>query len=66
VRRQFPETFAQVVQIQEEIGPGSYLFRNRKTGVRFGLKDLPPGAGRHNTEVPSCSFICAEAEEEIA
>jgi hypothetical protein len=66
IRREFPETFAQVVQIQEEIGPNSYLFRNRKTGVRFGLKDLDPSAGRHSTEVPTCSFMCAQAEEDFA
>jgi hypothetical protein len=66
IRRDFPETFAQVIQIQEAIGPDSYMFRNRKTGIRIGLRDLDPNAGRHSTEIPSCSFICAEAEEDIA
>ena len=41
----FPADFAEVVQIQESIGPGAYLFRNRKTDERFGLKDLIPGVG---------------------
>lgn len=65
IRRDFPEVFAQVVQIQEAIGPGAYLFRNRKTGSRYGLKDLDPKAGRHTTELPACSFVCADAEEEF-
>lgn len=65
IRRVFPERFAQVVQIQESIGPGAYLFRNRHTGERFGLKDLKPGAGRHNEELPSCSFFCQMAEQDI-
>ena len=61
----FPDDFAEVIQIQESIGPGAYLFRNRETGERYGLKDLKPDAGRHNVEAPSCSFVCADAEEEI-
>jgi hypothetical protein len=65
VREVFPDRFAQVVQIQESIGPTSYLFRNRKTQERFGLKDLPLVAGRHDEELPSCSFFCALAEEEL-
>ncbi len=66
IRDVFPEKFAQVVQIQESIGPTSYLFRNRKTGERFGLKDLKIGAGRHDEPLASCSFFCAMAEEEFA
>ncbi len=65
VRDVFPEVFANVVQIQESIGPTSYLFRNRETGIRFGLKDLRVGAGRHDEPLPSCSFFCSMAEEEI-
>jgi hypothetical protein len=57
--------FNQVVQIQESIGPGAYTFRNRKTGERFGLKDLNPEAGRHKVELPSCSFICEEVDDEL-
>ncbi len=65
VRDIFPSVFQEVVQIQEAIGPSAYLFRDRKTGERFGLKDLRVGAGRHDEELPSCSFFCAMAEEEI-
>lgn len=65
IREVFPARFAQVVQIQEAIGPGAYLFRNRATGERFGLKDLKPGAGRHDELLPSCSFFCDMAEQDI-
>src|SRR6185312_15817254 len=41
VRDTFPDQFVQISQIQEEIGPGAYFFRDRKTGERYGLKDLP-------------------------
>lgn len=66
IREVFPERFAQVVQIQESIGAGAYLFRNRKTGERFGLKDLKPDAGRHDEPLASCSFFCDIAEQEFA
>lgn len=65
IREVFPERFAEVVQIQEAIGPGSYMFRNRKTGERFALKDLPVGAGRHDEPLPSCSIFCDLAEQDF-
>lgn len=64
VRRVFPDRFAEMVQIQEEIGPGAYFFRNRQTGERFGLQSLSPTAGRHDEPMPSCSFFCAMAEDD--
>src|SRR5208337_528582 len=64
IRDVFPDQFAKAVEIQESIGPGAYLFRDRKSGIRFGLKDLKRGAGRHNEELPSCSFLCDLAEQE--
>lgn len=63
IREVFPEQFAQMVQIQDAIGPGSYMFRNRDTGERYSLRDLKPGTGRHRAELPDCSFYCAMAEE---
>jgi hypothetical protein len=66
IRRDFPEQFVQIANIQEEIGPGAYLFRNRQTGGRFSLKDLDPEAGRYQDEPEiSCGFVCAMAEDEI-
>lgn len=66
VRRTFPADFEETVQIQESIGENAYFFRNRKTGERFGLKDLDPSSGRHDETVPDCSLFCAMAEEEIS
>jgi 3'-phosphoadenosine 5'-phosphosulfate sulfotransferase (PAPS reductase)/FAD synthetase len=65
VRRVFPDAFEETARIQDEIGPGSHFFRNRETGERFGLRALPPTAGRHDEPMPSCSFFCAMAEEEM-
>jgi hypothetical protein len=64
-RQVFPDDFIEVCEIQESIGPGAFMFRNRKTGERFSLRDLPVGVGRHDVAVPECSFFCAMAEEEI-
>lgn len=64
-RQVFPAEFVQISLIQESIGPGAYFFRDRDTGVRYGLKDLPPGKGRHDEPLPSCSFFCDLAEREI-
>jgi hypothetical protein len=67
IRRDFPEQFVQIANIQESIGPGANLFRNRKTGVRFSLKELDPTKGRYEDEPEiSCGFVCERAEREIA
>ena len=65
IRQDFPERFAEVMAIQESIGPGAYFFRNRKTGERYGLSQLQPGQGRHSEPLPSCSFFCEMAEQSI-
>lgn len=65
-RVDFPEQFEALCQIQDAIGPTSYLFRNRKTGVRFSLRDLPPTSGRHKEPDISCSAFCMMAEEDFA
>lgn len=63
IRVDFPERFAQVAEIERQIGPSAYLFRDRKTGERFSLTDLPPDKGRHQDEPEiSCSFHCEMAE----
>lgn len=67
IRRDFPDEFVQIANIQESLGPGANLFRNRKTGVRFSLRELDPDAGRYEDEPEiSCSFGCQLAEEDIA
>lgn len=64
VRRDFPEAFEAQAQVEDEIGPGAYLFRNRTTGVRYSLRDLDPNSGRHDEVLPACSAFCEAAEAE--
>lgn len=66
VRREQPDVFLEVSKIEEELGPGAYIFRNRKTGERFPLSKLDPSSGRHDEPAPECSFFCAEIEEELS
>lgn len=44
----------------------TYLFRNRKTGERYSLRQIPTGPARRNEALPSCSFFCEMAEMEYA
>jgi 3'-phosphoadenosine 5'-phosphosulfate sulfotransferase (PAPS reductase)/FAD synthetase len=62
----FPEQFNELADLQESIGPNAYLFRNRDTGERYSLRDIPPGPARRNEKLPSCSFFCELAEQEYA
>lgn len=67
IRRDFPQEFIQIAEVQESLGPGAYLFRDRTTGERYSLKDLPPDKGRYQDEPEiSCGFLCAMAEEEMS
>ncbi len=64
IRRDFPDEFEAIARIQDAIGPGAYLFRNRKTGERYSLRDLPPDKGRYQDELDiSCSVFCESAEK---
>lgn len=65
-REIFPDVFQSRMELQEYIGPNAYFFRNRKTGERYGLKDLKLGAGRHNEQLPECSLFCNLAEQELS
>ncbi len=64
-RKDFPENFVALAEVQKAIGPGAYLFRDRKTNVRYSLYDLPPDSGRHSEPDISCSVHCLMAEEDI-
>lgn len=66
VRRDFPEQFEELAAVQESIGPGAYLFRDRDTNVRFSLRELDPASGRHNEVLPDCGLMCFAAEFEYA
>lgn len=66
IRRDFPEDFEEMAQIEESIGPGARLLRHRSgplIGQRFYLRELPPDAGRYQDE-PSieCSASCELVE----
>lgn len=65
IRQDFPEEFEALCLVQDELGPGSYLFRNRHTGERFSLRELPDGPIRRNESLPACSFFCEMAEADI-
>jgi hypothetical protein len=66
IRRDFPEQFNAIADIQESIGPSAYLFRDRKTGARYSLRQLPPNKGRYKDEPTiSCGFQCEMAEAEM-
>jgi hypothetical protein len=64
IREDFPEQFEELAQVQDEIGPGAYIFRNRQTNERYSLRDIPAGPVRRNEKMPSCSFFCELAEQE--
>lgn len=63
VRVDFPERFEEMAAIEDGIGPTAYLMRDRKTGVRISLRQLPPDEGRHDVSVPECGFACLRAED---
>lgn len=66
IKEDFPAEFELLCQTQEAIGPGAFLHRNRKTQVRYSLRDIPHGPTRRNEALPSCSFFCETAEQEYA
>jgi hypothetical protein len=65
IREDFPEQFQLLCQVQDLLGPGSYLHRNRTTNERFSLRDLGEGTVRRNEKIPACSFFCEIAEADI-
>lgn len=69
VRREFPDDFEEMAQIEESIGPGARMLRHRSgplKGQRFWLRDLDPQAGRYQDE-PSieCGAACEVAETQF-
>lgn len=66
IRRDFPAQFEELASVQELIGPSAYLFRDRKTGERYSLRDLPPNKGRYQDEPDNeCGVMCELAEREL-
>lgn len=64
IKEDFPDQFEELCQVQDAIGPGAYLHRDRTTNIRYSLRDIPPGEARRNEKLPSCSFFCELAEQE--
>lgn len=63
IKEDFPQQFEELAQIQDEIGEGSWLWRDSKNaGNRISLRNLPEGKADRNEELPSCSFFCEMAE----
>lgn len=65
IREDFPKQFEALCAIQDDLGEGSYLFRNRTTNVRFSLRELGDGPVRRSEKLPSCSFFCELAEADL-
>lgn len=66
IREDFPAQFEELCKVQDELGEGSFLHRDRATNVRFSLRDLGTGPVRRNEKLPACSFFCELAEQEYA
>lgn len=66
IKEDFPEQFEALAKVQDDIGPGAYLFRNRKTQERYSLRNIPAGEARRGEEMVACSFFCEMAEKEYA
>ncbi len=65
IRVDFPAKFEEMARIEDLIGPSAFLFRDRKTGVRYSLRELDPNAGDHNEPAISCSAACEMVEDLI-
>jgi len=66
IREDFPEQFEAMAAVEQEIGSGAFLFRDRETKVRWSLRELGEGPVRRNEALPSCSFFCELAEQEYS
>lgn len=65
IDQDFPDVYERRMAQQEAIGPAAYFFYDRKTGERFGLRQLrlKPGRVMRSEPMPSCSFFCEAAEK---
>jgi 3'-phosphoadenosine 5'-phosphosulfate sulfotransferase (PAPS reductase)/FAD synthetase len=64
IRKHFPDDFAEVAQIQKEIGDAANLWKYK--GRRISLLELPLDAGRHDEQIPDCTMFCEIAEGSYA
>lgn len=70
IRTYYPPRFAEVSDLQQELGPGSYFLQFRsgpRKGERMSLSELPDGPGNMADEPSfSCSHLCESTEQLIA
>lgn len=66
IREDFPAEFEALCQVQESIGPGAYLFRDRNTNARYSLREIPQGKARRDLSPPQCGLFCEAAEQEYS
>ena len=66
IRRDFPDNYEEMAQIQDDLGEGSYFLKGAQGGKRISLRELPPDKGRHIEPLPSCGFFCTMAEDEYS
>jgi hypothetical protein len=64
VRKVFPERFAEVAQLQREIGVGAAFWEGEDE--RLMLDELSPRAGRHESFDMSCDMFCSDIAERAA
>lgn len=65
IKIDFPARFAEIADIQEDLGSGANFLRNSE-GKYLSLKELPIGMGRHQDEPEiSCGFSCEIALADI-
>jgi hypothetical protein len=69
IRADFPDQFAELAQVEAEIGPTAYILFHRSgplKGQRFPLTELPDGKLMRGEPLGSCSFFRESAEQEYS
>jgi len=61
IRKDFPEHFERASKLEQDIGHAIV----RVKGEATFLKDLPPTAGKHDEQMPSCDFLCQTKADEL-
>lgn len=66
IRKDFPETFERMAQVQDWLGEGSYFWEGENGGKRISLRELNPDAGNYKTEPEvQCGIMCELVNIEI-
>lgn len=66
IRKDFPDVFNRMMEVEEKIGAAINKTYVKGKRIKVFLKDLPPNAGRYESEPDiSCSIWCADASIDI-